>query len=94
MSHISSRKNLLLNSPPLTFYLQPSQRDSIASSVGNISTASTDSDERKRMIKKQSSASSGSRRTIISECNVNVTPERDYMEDDNDVSYTSLRWSV
>ena len=57
----------------------------MASSVGNISTASTDSDERKRMIKKQSTVSSASRRTIISECNVNVTPERGDMDEDNDV---------
>lgn len=58
----------------------------MASSVGNISTASTDSDERRKLSKKSSTSTSASRRTIISECNVNVTPERGDMDDDNDVS--------
>lgn len=62
-----------------------SSRDSMASSVGNISTASNDSDDRKRMSKKQSTASNVSRRTIISECNVNVTPEKNDGENNSDL---------
>lgn len=58
----------------------------MASSFSNISTASNDSDERKnRLSKKTSSSSSASRRTIISECNVNVTPELGDMDEENDV---------
>jgi len=67
----------------------------MASSVSNISTASTDSDERRRMIKKPSASStSASRRTIVSECNVNVTPERGEADDDNDVSFSLLKLKV
>ena len=56
----------------------------MASSIGNISNASSDSEEKRQSKKLMSS----SRRTVASECNVNVTPERTIQKEASDVSDT------
>jgi len=89
---IGQRQNLPDVLPQQRPYYSPhdrvrdsSIRDSMASSIGNISTASSESAEERKRIKKLSVASNASRRTLASDVNVNVTPERSLSKDASDL---------
>lgn len=81
------RQNLPDVLPQQRQYIQQPERvrDSVASSISNISNTSVELDD-PRLAKKFSVASNVSRKTLLSECNVNVTPERSLQhKEDEDV---------